>query len=195
MYLVWATCACTTAKFSGSTWNKKLVSHLTWRNQIGVVLLWFQVEYTAFFLARRIVEMSTYGKIEEFDRDSDTWEPYVERLNFYFEADQIEGEGDGLKLRRAILLSSVGKKTYKLMCDLLASENPGDKSYPELCTMVKNHFNPKPSESVQRHKFNNRFRASGGSISDFVAALRHLAEYCNFGGSLEICFVIVWFLE
>ena len=24
MYLVWATCACTTAKFSGSTWNKKI---------------------------------------------------------------------------------------------------------------------------------------------------------------------------
>ena len=51
--------------------------------------------------------------------------------------------------------------------------------------MVKNHFNPKPSESVQRHKFNNRFRANGESIFDFVAALRHLAEYCNFGGSLE----------
>ena len=30
---------------------------------------------------------------------------------------------------------------------------------------------------------NNRFRASGESISDFVAVLRHLAEY--FGGSLE----------
>ena len=25
----------------------------------------------------------------------------------------------------------------------------------------------------------------GESIFDFVAALRHLAEYCNFGGSLE----------
>lgn len=129
--------------------------------------------------------MSTYGKIEEFDRDCDTWELYIERLNFYFEANQIEGEGDGLKLRRAILLSSVGKKTQKLICDLLAPEKPGDKSYPELCTMVKDHFNPKPSESVQRHKFNNRFRANGENISDFVARLRHLAEYCNFGGSLE----------
>ncbi|XP_068756934.1 uncharacterized protein [Montipora capricornis] len=129
--------------------------------------------------------MSTYGKLEEFDRDSDTWELYIERLNSYFEANKIGGEGDGLKLRRTILLSSVGNKTYKLMCDFLAPEKPGDKPYPELCTMGKNHFNPKPSESVQRHKFNNRFRANGESISDFVAALRHLAEYCNFGGSLE----------
>ena len=66
--------------------------------------------------------MSTYGKKEEFDRDCDTWKLYIERLNFYFEANQIEGGGDGLKLRRAILLSSVGKKTYKVICDLLAPE-------------------------------------------------------------------------
>ena len=138
---------------------------------------------------------SAFGKLEEFDRDSDTWELYIEHLNFYFEANKIGGEGDGLKLRRAILLISVGKKTYMLLCDLLAPEKPGDKTYPELCTMVKNHFNPKPSESVQSHKFNNRFRANGECISDFVAALRHLAEYCNFGVVWKICFVIVWFLE
>ena len=39
--------------------------------------------------------MSTYGKIEEFDRDSDTWELYIERLNFYFEVNQIEGKATG----------------------------------------------------------------------------------------------------
>ena len=119
----------------------------------------------------RIVDMTTYGKIEEFDRDTDTWELYIERLNFYFEANRISNKGEGLTLHRAILLSSVGRKTYKLMCDLIAPEKPGAKSYTELCTMVKNHFNPKPSESVQRHKYNNRFRVNGESISDFVAAL------------------------
>ena len=51
--------------------------------------------------------------------------------------------------------------------------------------MTKNHFNPKLSESDQRHKFNNRFCATGESISDGVAALQHLAEHCNFCGSLE----------
>ena len=52
--------------------------------------------------------MSTYDKIVEFDRDSHTWELYIERFNFYFEVNQIEVKSDGLKLRRAILLSSVG---------------------------------------------------------------------------------------
>ena len=129
--------------------------------------------------------MATYGKIEEFDRESDSWEQYIERLNFYFEANGITSSDEDLKKRRAILLSSVGKKTYKLMCDLLAPEKPGEKSFEELCTLVKNHFDPKPSESVQRHKFNNRFRGSGEHVSDFVAALRNMAEHCNYGSSLE----------
>lgn len=51
--------------------------------------------------------------------------------------------------------------------------------------MVKNRFNPKPSKSVERHKFNNRFRANRESISHSAAALRHLAKYCSFAGSLE----------
>ena len=68
--------------------------------------------------------MATYGKIEEFDRDNDTWELYIERLNFYFQANQISNEGEGLTLRRAILLSSVRRQTYKLMCDLIAPKSP-----------------------------------------------------------------------
>ena len=129
--------------------------------------------------------MASYGKIEPFDRETDSWELYVERLNFYFEANKIGDEGDDLKRRRAILLSSVGKKTYKLICDLLAPEKPSTPSYNELCTLVKDHFEPKPSESVQRHKFHNRFRQAGETISEFVAALRHLAEHCNFEATLE----------
>ena len=49
--------------------------------------------------------MATYGKIEPFDREIDSWELYVERLNFYFEANEISEEGDDPKRRRAILLS------------------------------------------------------------------------------------------
>ena len=117
--------------------------------------------------------------------ESDSWELYIERLNFYFEANGITSSEDDLKIRRAILLSSVGKKTYKLISDLLAPEKPGEKSCEELCTLVKSHFNPKPSESVQRHKFNNPVRSNEENISDFLAALRNMAEYCNFGSSLE----------
>ena len=58
--------------------------------------------------------MSTYGKIEEFDRDSDTWELYIERLNFYFEASQIEGEGDGLKFTSCYSPQLSGKENLQV---------------------------------------------------------------------------------
>ena len=105
-------------------------------------------------------------------------ELYVEHLNFHLEANEITSSEDDLKIHRAIL-SSVGKKTYKLMSDLSALEKTREKSYEELCTWVKSHFNLKPSESMERHKLNNWFRSNGENISDFVA------EYCNFRSSLQ----------
>ena len=62
-----------------------------------------------------------------------------------------------------------GSKIYKLMCDLLAPEKTGVKSYQELVKLIQDHLTPKPSEIVQRFKFNNRFRNEGESVADFVA--------------------------
>ena len=48
------------------------------------------------------------------------------------------------------------------------------------------HFKPKPSEIVERFKFNNRIRKPGESVASCVAELRSLSEFCNFGGTLEV---------
>ena len=58
--------------------------------------------------------------------------------------------------------------------------------YTELVDIVKTHFDPKPSSIVQRFKFYNRIRAKGESITTYVAALRALAGYCEYGDSLNI---------
>ena len=71
------------------------------------------------------------------------------------------------------------------MCDLLAPAKPGEKSYQELVKLIQDHLAPKPSEIVQRFKFNNGFRTEGESVADFVAALRNLAEHCEYGDTLE----------
>lgn len=51
---------------------------------------------------------------------------------------------------------------------------------------MKNHYSPAPSEIVQRFKFNSRFRRQGESVSTFVAELRAIAEFCNFGDTLKL---------
>ena len=62
---------------------------------------------------------------------------------------------------------------------------PSDKSFEELCDVMRNHTNPKPSEIVQRFKFNSIVRTPGESIANYVAALRELSKHCNFGDHLE----------
>ena len=51
---------------------------------------------------------------------------------------------------------------------------------------MRKHHNPKPSEIVQQHKFFSQFKQQGVSISTFMSEFRALAEFCNFGTSLDI---------
>ena len=49
---------------------------------------------------------------------------------------------------RAILSSVCGSKINKSMCDLLAQEKPGEKSYQELVKLIQNHRAPTSSEII-----------------------------------------------
>ena len=48
-----------------------------------------------------------YGKITEFDKVSEDWVSYVERMKLFFEANGIEKK----KQKKLILLLSVGAQT------------------------------------------------------------------------------------
>ena len=50
---------------------------------------------------------------------------------------------------------------------------------------LKNHYDPKPSEIMQRFHFNSRVRKTGESVTNYLAELRALTQHCNFGGMLE----------
>lgn len=115
-----------------------------------------------------------FGRVDAFDDKTETWEHYTERLGHYFDANGIGDESPGNKAkRRAILLSVCGTKTYKLMCNLLAPAEPGEKLYQELVKLIQDHLAPKPSEIVQRFFW------------QFVAVLRNLAEHCEYGDTLD----------
>ena len=67
----------------------------------------------------------------------------------------------------------------------MAPAKPGEKSYDDLVAAMKQHQNPTPSEIVQRYTFNSRFRQPGESVSMFMSELRALAEFCNYGATLD----------
>ncbi len=102
-------------------------------------------------------------------------------LHHFFEANEI----DDASRQKAILLTSVGSQTYSLMRNLVSPTKPGDKTFDELVKLLKDHFNPKPSEIVQRFKFNSRNRQHGETVMEYVAVLRKLVQDCNYGDKLS----------
>ena len=121
------------------------------------------------------------GKIEEFNSAKEEWPQYVERIEHFFVANGIT-TGDK---KRATFLSLIGPSTYKLVRSLVAPTKPGEKSYTDLVEALSNHFSPTPSETVQRFKFHSRRRKPEESIATYVSELRLLAQFCNFGTTLE----------
>lgn len=122
-----------------------------------------------------------FGQVQDYDRTKEEWTQYWDRFQCYCEANGIT---DAAK-KRAILLSSVGCSTYKLLSSLTAPAKPVEKSLDDLNALLKAHFNPAPSPIVQRYKFYNRSRQPAESISTFLAELRAIADDCNFGDTLN----------
>lgn len=83
--------------------------------------------------------MSFVGKIEAFDSTTEDWETYIERVELYFTANDVEEEK-----KVATLLSLMGAKTYSLLRNLLAPDKPASKSFQIIVNTLKNHLNPKP---------------------------------------------------
>ncbi|VDI44588.1 Hypothetical predicted protein [Mytilus galloprovincialis] len=124
--------------------------------------------------------MPTYGRLDSLV-ESEDWTQYVERMEHYFNANEIEEDQ-----KRDVFLSVCGKNTYKLIRDLLAPAKPRTKSLADLTKLVvKDHRDPVPSEIIQRFKFNSRARHSDESVGTFIAALRSLTEHCNYGDTLH----------
>ena len=121
------------------------------------------------------------GRLHEFDATLEPWEQYVERLGHFLDANGITN----IDKKRSVLLSAIGPAPYKLLTSLLSPQKPGEKSYKELVTLSTEHYNPAPSEIVERYKFHTRIRHEGETVSTFVAELRSLARYCKFGASLN----------
>ena len=114
------------------------------------------------------------GTIGEFHEGREEWTQYAERLDHFLAANGIADPDR----KRAVFLSVIGPKAYKLISSLVAPSKPGDKPYEEL---VKNHHCPAPSEIVQRYKL----RGPKESIANYVAELRALGQTCGFGDSLD----------
>ena len=75
--------------------------------------------------------MATNGNIVEYD-ESKEWTQYVERMDHYFEANEIEENDE----KRSIFRSVAGA----IIRGLITPATPNDKTYKELTEIIKNHW-------------------------------------------------------
>lgn len=125
--------------------------------------------------------MPTYGRISEFKESEESWTQYVERLEQFFLANDIEDVGK----QRAIFLSVCGSRTYSLLRDILQPKKPAETTLKDILEALRKHYDPKPSVIVERFKFHSRSRDESESVATFVAGLRKLSEHCEFKDVLE----------
>ena len=131
--------------------------------------------------AATTVHVGLHGTAPVFDSTQEEWTEYVERLDSYFIANDLT---DPAK-KRAILVNAVGPKTYRLIKTLCLPDKPQDYSFGGIVERVKTHFHPKPSPIIKRYEFNERKQKPGESIAEFLAAIRKIADDCEYGTVLD----------
>ena len=138
--------------------------------------------YLCFYFCQYItMATSTFGTLSEFKADIDDWNSYVERLQFFFIANGITDESK----QKAILSSSCGADACKIFKGLTVPAKPGEESVSELAKLMRKHQNSKPNLISGRFKFNSRLKQPKESISEYMAKLHRLTEFCDYGEALE----------
>ena len=125
--------------------------------------------------------MTSHGRLPEFSGSAAEWDVFAKQLKFYFTANGIS---DAAK-QRAILLSSCGTVTYKLLKTLVAPAELTSKSFAELVLLAQEHYDQKPSVIMRRFRFKTCVRQEGESITAYVTRLRDLASHCEYGDSAK----------
>lgn len=121
-----------------------------------------------------------FGHLPEFQSELEPIAAYLERVNFFFMANNIPDDK-----QVPILLSTIGGKTYSLLRDLLVPAKPGEKTLAVLKTTLQDHFEPQLIVIAERFYFHQRSQNPDESVADHVAELRRLAKHCAFGPFLD----------
>lgn len=125
-----------------------------------------------------------FGKPDDFhfDESEEQFDAYLERLEQYFEANDLKDTDEKTK---AVFLTIVGKRTHSLWMDLCTPDKPSQKTYKELIDLLKTHYVPRMNFIAERCKFHVRNQLEGESISEYVANLKKLSATCKFGQFLD----------
>uniref|UniRef100_A0A1Q3FZN6 Retrotransposon gag domain-containing protein n=1 Tax=Culex tarsalis TaxID=7177 RepID=A0A1Q3FZN6_CULTA len=120
------------------------------------------------------------GSIAEFNGEFDDWDVYYERLEQYFEVNDVPDAK-----RSAFLISVIGSDAYKSLRDLCHPVVPKDKPFEELCELLRKQFSRQVAIYRERTKFYNARHENHENATQWYGRLKQLSVDCKFGSNLE----------
>ena len=120
------------------------------------------------------------GQVGEYIDGKEDITSYIERVELYFAANQVEADYEV-----ATFLALIGAGAYGVLRNLLAPEIQKDKSFDELKELLVSHYSPKPILIAERFKFHCRNQHESQTVAQFVVELKRLALKCEFETFLE----------
>ena len=89
----------------------------------------------------------------------------------FFQANDLEKDSK----KRAILLSSAGTETHKVIKSLAIPKKPAEKSFKEIMDFPNEHQVHRPNKTADRFQFNMKDRKGGELLSsEYLAEFRRL---------------------
>lgn len=134
------------------------------------------------------VQVSQMGHISEFNMKTDNLQTWLERYEAYVTLNNISENK-----RLLLFITLLGNEAYTLLRNLCTPTEPKTKGYEELKKILHNYMNLTPNKRTERFKFKDRKQASTESISQYVAELRRLSQYCQFTDLEDaLCDQLLW---
>ena len=102
-----------------------------------------------------------YRKDRKFDDTQEKWKTYVERMEQFFLANNIDKDH-----QVPTSLSLIGSKTYTLLRDLLTPDKSATKSFQEIVTTLQQHLSPTPLAIAECFRLYKRNQHEGETVFD-----------------------------
>lgn len=120
------------------------------------------------------------GSIPEFNGSVDDWNVYQERLEQFFEVNDIAAQK-----QVALLISVIGADSYKTLRDLCHPVLPKNKTFDELCNLLRKQYSPQVAVFRERTSFYNARQEGYENVTQWFGRLKKLSVDCKFGENLE----------
>ncbi|KAB0800460.1 hypothetical protein PPYR_01180 [Photinus pyralis] len=124
--------------------------------------------------------MALIGSIEHFKGNAEEFEMYIERVEHLFLVNCVEE-----KMKVSLFITLAGPVVYSTLKNLVAPQNPAEKSYEQVITVLRGHYVPEKSEISERFRFNKCNQKPDQSVAEYIVELKQLSNTCKFGAFLE----------